>query len=404
MPAPRRLLPLALAALALGGLGVWLSVSVVAKKRSAAPVARSIATQLGTTTTPHATLPAPGSAIEFNSLLALARTDLAAFTDWLEKHAAALPPQQRLLFLRELMRRWLAEWQSGDPGIEEAFRRLAATSPETAGRLVALLPSVPLRHIMVEELIAAWGAADPDAAERWLATLDNGNDRSHGFTALAEARLRRDPAAAMQWANERLATTTNPAMVQDFALGFAAADPARTAEWAAAMPEGELKNQATVILAATWADTDTTKASQWATALPPSGARDDAVTAIGQIWSGTEPAEAIRWFETQNFTSPDARSEGYRHFSEALTAGDPEAGQRWIDSLTDPTLADAALAGAADITYADNPEQAVLTAMKIQDIVSRATLVGELMNDWREDDPDAAEKFAAVHMAPQKKP
>ncbi len=403
MTFPQRASLLAIVSLVLAGLGFWFTGTRGGRTAGSRPETDASRTTTSSAAA-HAALPAPGSAIEFDSLLRLARSDLAAFTDWLARHVAALTPEQRTAFLRELMRRWLAEWQAGAPGgIRDAFHRLAETAPATAGQLVALLPSVPLRHILVEDLVAAWAAADPDAAERWIDTLTDGNDRSHGLTSLAEARLRRDPAAAMQWANARLENPTNPAIVQDFTLGFAAVDPVRTAQWAAALPEGDLKKQATVTLAATWADKDAAKASQWAASLAQSAARDDAVTAVGQVWSGLAPAEAARWFDTQTFTSPDARFLAVRDFSESLIVADPEAGQRWIDSIKDPEIADAALSGAADATYDENPEQALLTALKIKDPVSRATAMGELMKVWREDDPEAAEKFAAVHMAKQTK-
>lgn len=405
MTTPQRASLFAAAGLALVVLLAWLGGVRIGKTTTPRSAAGGVE-KFATSTAPHASLPAPGSAIEFDSLLALARSDLAAFTAWLAKHTAALAPEQRRLFLLELMRRWLAEWQAGAPGgIRDAFQRLAATEPETAGQLVALLPSVPLRHVLVEELIAAWAAADPDAAERWIATLDNANDRSHGLTALAETRLRADPAAAFAWANARLENPENPAIAQDFTLGFAATDPARTAQWAAALPEGDVKKQATVTLAAAWADTDAPRASQWAATLPPGAARDDAVTALGQVWSSLAPEEAVRWFGAQTFTSPDARFLAYRDFSQTLTVADAQAAERWIATLTEPDLADAALAGAAEATFDEAPDRAVLTAQKIKDVVTRATTVEELMKVWREDDPEAAESFAATHMAkPAKKP
>lgn len=398
MPASRRLIPLTLAVIAVAGLGVWFGVHREQKTGIARPTAGDVEVN-STTAKDRVGLPTPGSAVEFDSLLALARGDLAAFTEWLAQHVAALTPDKRTAFLRELLRRWQTEWQANAPGgIRDAFHRLADTAPEVAGKLVAMLPSLPLRHLLVEDLIAAWGAREPLAAERWIDALDNANDRSHGLTSLASARLRTDAAAAMQWANARLENPTNPAIVQDFTLGFAEVDPVRTAQWATALPEGALKTQATVTLATAWADKDAPKAGQWAATLPQSAARDDAVTVVGQVWTGTAPEEAVRWFGAQTFTSEDARFLAFHDFSQALTDADPDASQRWIDSLKEPATADAALAGAADATYDDNPERALLTAMKIKDTVTRATTVGELMKTWREEDADAAEKFATVHM------
>jgi len=349
-----------------------------------------------------ALLPAPGGAVRFDALALAARRDLAGFAAWLGKHLALLTPEQRTAFLREWMRRWTAEWNGGESELARAFHRLAADSPAIAGQLVALLPSVPLRHVLVQDLVRSWGASDPTAAERWIATLREADDRSHALTALAEARLSRDPAAAMQWATARLQGTDQPAIVQDLTAGFAASDPRLAAAWTATLDAGAVKDKATVTLATVWADRDATKAGEWAAGLAPGAARDDAVTVVGQVWAGAAPEEAIRWFAAQNFTSPEARALAFRDFSEALTIAEPEASERWIASLTDPAAADAALAGAAEATYDESPERAALTALKIQDLVSRTTAVGDVMKAWREDDPDAAEKFAAEHLVKPK--
>ncbi len=349
------------------------------------------------------TLPTPGAAIDFDRLLAAARGDLAAFTAWLEKHLAALPPDQREAFLRELMRRWLAEWQTKDSAFAAAFRRLMEVAPETAGKLVALLPSVPLRHLMVQEFVRSWAARDPEAAERWMQTIREADDRSHALVALAEARLRREPGAALAWASERLRATDNPGIVQDLILGFAGADPSLAAQWTAGMEAGDVKNKATVTLATTWADRDAVKAGQWAASLAPGAARDDAVTVVGQVWTGNAPEEAIRWFAGQAFTSASARALGYHDFGNALAAADPDLADRWLASIEDPALADAALAGAADVFYDDDPAKAALTALKIKDPVARTTALGDVMNAWRDDDEEAANRFTAEHLEKGKK-
>jgi len=348
-------------------------------------------------------LPRPGSAVEFDVLLTAARGDLATFTDWLEKHLAALSPEQRTSFLRELVRRWTTEWRDTNSGFAAAFRALTKTAPATAGKFVGLLPSVPLRHLLVQELVRSWGAQDPETAERWIATLREADDRSHALAALAEARLHRDPAAAMQWASAQLQKTDNPGIVQEFIVGFAAADPQLAANWTASLEAGAVKDKATVTLATTWADRDATKASQWATSLTPSSARDDAVTVVGQVWTGTAPDEAIRWFDTQTFTSPNARVLAFRDFSSALTDVEAEVAERWIATISDPAAADAALSGAAESLYVESPEQALKTALKIQDAVSRTVAIGDIMNTWREDDPEAAAEAEARLLPKAKK-
>lgn len=348
-------------------------------------------------------LPRPGSAVEFDTLLVAARGDLATFTAWLEKHLETLSPEQRTSFLRELVRRWTAEWRDGGSGFAAAFRELTKATPAMAGKFVGLLPSVPLRQLLVQELVRSWGAQDPETAERWIATLREADDRSHALAALAEARLHSDSAAAMQWASAHLQKTDNPGIVQELIVGFAAADPQLAANWTASMEAGAVKDKATVTLATTWADRDATKASQWAASLAQSSARDDAVTVVGQVWTGTAPEEAIRWFDTQTFTSPNARALAFRDFSSALTDVEPEAAERWIGTITDATAADAARSGAAESLYTENPEQALKTALKIQDLISRTVAIGEIMNTWREDDPEAASEAEARLLPKAKK-
>lgn len=388
----------------LAGLGWWISS---ARFGSSAPGSDARSGAAAVHFRPGesgAGLPKPGSAIEFDLLLAAARRDLSAFTAWLEKHLAALGSEQRIAFLRELMRRWTAEWRAGDSTFQASFRQLAATSPETAGKLVLMLPSVPLRHLLVQELVRSWATRDPAAVERWIETLREADDRSHALTALAEARLFGDPNGAMEWASARLRTTQQPAIVQDLILGFAAADPARAAQWATSLEAGAVRDQATVTLATAWADRDPSKAGQWAVSLPQSAARDDAVTVVGQVWTGTAPDEAIRWFAAQSFTSPDARALAFRDFSSALVDAEPETAERWLGTIADPAAADAALAGAAEAFYDASPERALKTAMRIRDQVARTTAMGDVMHAWREDDPDAAAEAEARLLAKAKKP
>lgn len=346
--------------------------------------------------------PTPGSAVSFDDLLAQAARDLTGFTAWLRQHLAALTPDQRTEFLRELARRWTDEWWNGGP-FASAFRALVASDPVTASQLLDLFPTVAVRDVLIETLVASWAAKDPVAVERWMATISDGDDRATARRSLAEARLRRNPAEAMQWASERLAAAGDPAIVQELVLGFAAADPRAAVAWTESLEKGTVKSRATVSLASAWAATDGAAASQWATTLPQSEMRDDAVTAVAQIWGATKPQQAIAYFGQLQFTDAGARNAAYRDFAETLSLADADTALQWAEKLPAAADSDAALAGIAQGLFEEDPARAFGLTLRIKDAVARASASGEIMEQWRSVDAEAAEHAAAAASAARKK-
>lgn len=301
----------------------------------------------------------------------LAMTDLQArtremqryFTEAGQSNPAAALAQARKLETSEDEKSMVAHlfysWAAKDP---EAALRWAEAERKSGRKL----PTGWVPHTSFTQL----ATKSPERARAFVDSMDHGIQRDELEDILAGQLLRRDPAAAFQYVEERTAANPNATTRVFFATWFAidpanaapkfheeiarrypgdavkkaaplvaetihnwaAKDPRAAAEFAARFPASAL---ATLFgdISAEWCRADGAAATQWATELPQGAARDEALRQFTYTWAKHDTSESTAWLEQ---LPPDsgrwAATEGLV-FSVIDT--DPDAALGWVRSIPD---------------------------------------------------------------------
>lgn len=179
-----------------------------------------------------------------------------------------------------------------------------------------------------------------------------------------------DKAAAAQWAGNYTGaghTTVQAMLVREKAQTdphAAMADFARLQQTAA--DQKELTGAASAI-ASKLAEKDIPSAQAWVTSLPPGPAHEEAMAKFTQIWVNEDATAASEWIAT--FPAGHDKDHAAANLAGAITKRDPAAAFEW--------------------------------ASNIQDKAMRRRTIDRVMNEWMQQDPDAA-KAASQSLPPDK--
>jgi hypothetical protein len=141
------------------------------------------------------------------------------------------------------------------------------------------------------EQLERGGPMDAATATDLLERTPAGRLRSEVLHRLAHHWVRRDPEAALAWA-EQLSGPGQWEALEVMLHGWAEADPAAAAAYAAAMPGSEHSLRMVRDMARRWAERDRASAVEWALALDNPAARERALAGVVEYWGQQAPAEA----------------------------------------------------------------------------------------------------------------
>lgn len=241
--------------------------------------------------------------------------------------------------------------------LEGAMATLTGQDPDAAHQLLSRFDSAGQdneRRKLVERVVKL----DPQKAIAFAEDMVKSGKTTEVFASLASEWMKKDPAAASTWAQ----TYRGPGElgVKDVLIRHAAeSDPRKAAE-----AFSELGNQASDLantahaIGRKLAQVDLTAAADWAKSLPEGRSRAAAESEIADVWLAKDPLEAAAWIRE-------------------MPAGESRDGVsvRLIRTIT-----------------RRHPQEALEWASSLQDSAARTRMRQDVLKDWREHDPEAAEE------------
>lgn len=243
--------------------------------------------------------------------------------------------------------------------IEGAMATLTGQDPDAAYHLLSRFDKADQdneRRKFVEKVVKL----DPQKAIAFAEDMVKSGKTTEVFTSLASEWMKKDPTAASAWAE----TYRGPGElgVKDVLIRHAAEnDPRKAAE-----AFSELGNQASDfantahVIGKKLAQADLPAAADWVKSLPEGKGRAAAESEVVDVWLQKDPLEAAGWIRE-------------------MPAGEnrDSASVRLIRTIT-----------------RRHPQEALEWAGSIQDNAARTRMQQDVLKDWREQDPEAAEEAA----------
>jgi hypothetical protein len=176
----------------------------------------------------------------------------------------------------EPVQRWAESLPDKDEVFKlDAFRQvateLAVVAPEAAKAWCDAHCDGPYGKNVRALIALHWAARDGKATMEWIATAPEGVEREYAVASAYEAWLRRDPKAAVAWANA-LGVDSVPAWflpaVGRHVMALAREDPRQAVEWAPLIPNEENRERALITVFKHWRYRDEAAAEEWLARSP----------------------------------------------------------------------------------------------------------------------------------------
>jgi hypothetical protein len=262
------------------------------------------------------------------------------------------------------VRQWTASLPPGSlrRHAEDAIiRTLAETQPQQALGIVLSGESPGDAGRYVDEIFADWAARDSQEALRGALGLGAEVLRYAAVRATVVEWGRKDPQAAVQWAEE----WARPA---PFARGGIAR-----------------------LVVGAWIENDFDSACAWLAQQPAEDAEYAVVEAALKL-SEEEPEKSLMLAEL--VTSPKEQDKIIGQSILTLFRFDPPAARDWIAAQTDPAVQSIAWCGLVMGVAQNDPATAATLLSNIADENQRRNTAAGILHEWSSSDPDAAMQWA----------
>ena len=351
---------------------------------------------------------------------------------------SVVAPEEVVEIARTLIARPAAN--DRNEALDATLRFLAADDPTRAVGLLGGVEDSGLKARLARHVVAAWTAASPEAAARWLSgdgnhffdprqtgdalavalarwsafapeaaarfidarLPDGGQLPTTSALALGEACLewsRKDAAAALSWVQSL--PTTDPRKPEAFdgvIQGWAEQDPAgasgfvRQTLQTTPTPGG---GRLAVTVVQAWSASDPEAAARWATTLSDPAARQLAMREAAARWAEADPANAARWAGT--LPADRARASVWVGLTEHWAETEPTRAEAWLERLPAGRDRDEATAVYIEHLAPDDPEKALTWARTLTGPGFATEQVRSVLAQWEVKDAAAARNWAAAN-------
>lgn len=241
--------------------------------------------------------------------------------------------------------------------MEGAMATLTRKDPDTAFELLSRFDQPSLdneRSKLVERLVLQ----DPQKAIETAGKFTSAGRSPDVFASLVSTWLRKDEAAAIAWAEAYHGP--GELGVKDVLIRrTASTDPRKAAaDFSGLGTRTENLSHTGHVIAGKLAEVDLPATGDWVKSLPAGGARNAAEDAMLDVWLRKDPLGASSWI--REMPAGENRDGASVALIRSITRRAPKEALEWAASLSDPD--------------------------------ARNTLRAEVLKDWREQDPEAAEE------------
>ncbi|HZI30691.1 MAG TPA: hypothetical protein VFF11_00005, partial [Candidatus Binatia bacterium] len=309
------------------------------------------------------------------------------------------------------------------------------------------------RQHAIQELCSRWAGTDTPAALTWAQSLSSEAERVAAFNQIVANWARKDPQAAVQFANQH--PELSDVALGEIAKAWSQSDLTAATNWVESLPDGTKKDAALSALSEVWAENDPKGLASYALGLPagedqaryltaacrqlairdlpgavellnqlsdaalrqdileqaargcdlfqlnqaakyvaamPAGAdQNAAIKGLLARWIPADPETALNWL--CSFPETNSQPEQVQSVIEAWSRREPAAAASWLANLPAGTASDGMVGAFLEGAVETHPEFAghwSQTNTNITDETRRLTFQIQVARQWMKTDPSAA--------------
>lgn len=341
---------------------------------------------------------------------------------------------------------WIEEHGKSDEtqsALYNVFRRIAQDDPEEAialaerskqmkssgGNVFINGGSYGIMGMNTSFLYAIWAEKDPRAAAARALTIPNSQERSNTLLTLASAWAQADPGAAWEWGNGLERTADRKAVLQNVISAVARnGDTSQAIAFLETMPAGQGRSEALQQVASFLANEDPEEGYSFVMQYAVNDRDRQALSNVLQQWARTDPARAFEVAlndldpgnarrsaiqsvinEAANREPTLARDlmarldeqdlENVAHSAAYMLArNDLEGSLAWAEGLPEGDTKENALSAIYSEWGREDPQQAALYGMKIENDDLRRRSLGNALSAWAYQDAVEAMTWAVENL------
>jgi hypothetical protein len=283
------------------------------------------------------------------------------------------------------------DWVSGnttgdtyDQSIEIVISAMAIKDPKEAATYLESLPYGRAFEMSMMRLTKHWTKKDPMEVITWLDTQVRGAEQQSALKTAYLAIARRFPDDAMSLANSMpIDSHDRSRLMHSIAATMGRKDPYAAMHWAEGLDDP--KYMMTVERA--WIDNDPWAALEYYSENP-ERLKTGSANSLARTLSERDPQSAADWVSSLE------GSPSYRKAVDALITNwvdhDPMRASMWVGGLEKGEMRDAAARNLAYRIRLNDPSSAFAWAASIDNVKSRQATVGLIVEDWYRRDSKAA--------------
>lgn len=249
--------------------------------------------------------------------------------------------------------------------------------------------------------LAGWAAADPLAAQRWLADGNLPEERREAMAmqrGLLHGLARVDVDQALGY------LMTLPQDQRDDFVDILAEQklkegPQAASQWALTLADPEMKTDALGTISRQYLRLGLDQALQWAAGLAGDDTGRRAVGRIADEFAERNPGEAFAWAE--KLPAGRSRVEAYEEVFHEWTRSDPFMASTQLTQLRPGPERDAAITAFSRTFSRENPQDALVWAGVITDPQERMDTTLDIVRNWNARAPAEAQQWIAANLPPE---
>ena len=238
-------------------------------------------------------------------------------------------------------RRWIDTLEAGErfAAFESTPERLS-TDPDWSREFVGGLPASERRERLVMNLVHHMARRDPAAAALWMDSLPVGSRNKNARRELLEQWSYRDPAGAAEHLSKEPIEGENASLAGRVAGSWIVEDPQAAIDWINSLEVSDSAQSSVFGNAfSTWAKRDAPAASQYILQLE-GETRSSAIKSLMYGWTGNNPRQAREWADS--LEDPASREQALTTFVRSATRSAPQEAAAGLLDLTRDATAEAA--------------------------------------------------------------
>jgi hypothetical protein len=197
---------------------------------------------------------------------------------------------------------------------DESNELAPAADPARALARAFSLETGSERDSRIRNLLSEWAAQDPEAALRWVSTLENATARHSARSIVCLAVAEEDPRRSVELA---LAHGTDEGddcgLLECLTMQWCEKESEAVLNWASEQPPGEWRERLLARASFVLSKSDPAAAAELVSGLEPGIVQDEAAMAVLHQWALQDSAAALRWAEA--FSEPTLRKRALAEIS-----------------------------------------------------------------------------------------